>query len=235
MTRVVYLHGFASSPQSSKAQFFQRKFAERDVPMEIPRLDEGRFEELTISGQLGVIGRAVGDRPAVLIGSSLGGYLAALYAARHPSEVEKLVLLAPAFQFPRRWRERVWPAIDGDHGMARRYYTYEDWKREGSIPVFHYGEGRERRLSYRFVEDAALYEDEPEFPQPAIILHGVRDDVVPAGISRGYASRRPNTRLVLFDSGHELTDVLEPMWLEILKFLAVPETIAGGSIESSAN
>ena len=27
MTRVVYLHGFASSPHSSKAQFFRRKFA----------------------------------------------------------------------------------------------------------------------------------------------------------------------------------------------------------------
>ena len=106
MTRIVYLHGFASSPHSSKAQFFLRKFAALGVPMEIPILDEGRFEELTISGQLAVIERAVGDQPAILIGSSLGGYLAALYANRHPAQVEKLVLLAPAFQFPRRWRER---------------------------------------------------------------------------------------------------------------------------------
>ena len=37
MTRVVYLHGFASSPHSSKAQFFRRKFAARGVPMEIPQ------------------------------------------------------------------------------------------------------------------------------------------------------------------------------------------------------
>ena len=93
--------------------------------MEIPRLDEGRFEELTISGQLRVIQRAVGEGPAILMGSSLGGYLAALYAARHPKQMERLVLLAPAFQFPRRWRER---------------YSPEDWKREGSMPVFHYGE-----------------------------------------------------------------------------------------------
>ena len=53
--RVVYLHGFASSPNSSKAQFFRRKFAERGIQMEIPILDEGKFEELTISGQLAVI------------------------------------------------------------------------------------------------------------------------------------------------------------------------------------
>jgi pimeloyl-ACP methyl ester carboxylesterase len=95
MTRVVYLHGFASSPLSGKAQFFRRKFEALGIAMEIPRLDEGRFEELTISSQLAVIEQAVGGQPAILIGSSLGGYLAALYASRHPSRVEKLVLSAP--------------------------------------------------------------------------------------------------------------------------------------------
>ena len=222
MTRVVYLHGFASSPHSSKAQFFARRFAASGVSMEIPHLDEGRFEELTISGQLRVIASAVGDEPAILIGSSLGGYLAALYTSRHPakysSRIEKLVLLAPAFQFPRRWRERY---SDQD---------WERWKREGSTPVFHYGEGRERQLGYQFVEDAAQYEDEPEFSQPALILHGVRDSVVSAEISRAYAARRPNTKLVLFESGHELTDVLEPMWAQISSFLAVPESIGSQSI-----
>jgi uncharacterized protein len=208
--RVVYLHGFASSPLSSKAQFFRGQFAACGVPMEIPRLDEGRFEELTISGQLRVIQHAVGEGPAILMGSSLGGYLAALYAARHPSQIEKLVLLAPAFQFPRRWRER---------------YSPEDWRREGFMPVFHYGDRRERRLGYQFAEDAAQYEDEPEFLQPALILHGVHDSVVPAAISSAYSARRPNVELVLLESGHELTDVLEPMWRRISDYLFVPETI----------
>jgi hypothetical protein len=220
MTRVVYLHGFASGPRSSKAQFFRRKFAAAGVPMEIPQLDEGRFEDLTISGQLGVIERAVGDRPAILMGSSLGGYLAALFAARHRAQVERLVLLAPAFQFPRRWRERHSP---------------EEWKRQGSIPVFHYGDGRERRLGYQFVEDAARYEDEPEFAQPALILHGVNDDVVPAAISSAYAARHPGVRLVLLESGHELTDVLEPMWAQVSYYLGVPESIERGSIGISVD
>jgi len=216
--RVVYLHGFASSPQSSKAQFFRRKFAEAGVRMEIPRLDEGRFEHLTISGQLGVMDRAVGGQPAALMGSSLGGYLAALYASRHPEEIERLVLLAPAFQFPRRWRERY---SDQD---------WERWQQEGSTPVFHYGEGRERRLGYQFVEDAAQYEEEPCFSQPALILHGTRDNVVPAAISTAYAAARPGVRLILLESGHELTDVLDRMWLEVADFLGVPESITPGSI-----
>jgi uncharacterized protein len=208
MIPVVYLHGFASSPLSSKAQFFRRKFASAGISMEIPQLDEGRFEELTISGQLAVIDRAVGGQPAILMGSSLGGYLAALYAARHP-EIERLVLLAPAFQFPRRWQERFSP---------------EDWKREGFISVFHYGDGRERRLGYRFVEDVAKFEDEPEFPQPALIFHGVHDDVVPAALSSTYASHHPSVRLVLLESGHELTDVMDLMWAQVSDYLAVPET-----------
>ena len=214
MKRIVYLHGFASSPLSSKAQFFRRKFAAAGISMEIPQLDEGRFEELTISSQLAVIDRVVDGQPAILMGSSLGGYLAALYAGRHP-EIERLVLLAPAFQFPRRWQER---------------YSPEDWKRAGFISVFHYGDGRERRLGYQFVEDAAKYEDEPNFRQPALIFHGVGDNVVPAALSRDYAARHPNVRLVLLESGHELTDVLDPMWSQVSDYLAVPETIDLGSL-----
>jgi hypothetical protein len=215
--RVVYLHGFASSPLSSKAQFFRRKFEVRGVAIEIPRLDEGRFEELTISGQLGVIERTVGGQPAILMGSSLGGYLAALYASRHPDRVERLVLLAPAFQFSRRWRERY---SDQD---------WERWRRQGSAAVFHYGDGRERRLGFQFVEDAARYEDEPVFPQPALILHGTGDTVVPAEVSSAYASRNGRVELILMESGHELTDVLEPMWIHVSRFLAVPESIGTGS------
>ena len=209
MTRIVYLHGFASSPNSGKAQYFRRRFAERGITMEIPQLDEGRFENLTISSQLAVIERAVGEQPAILIGSSLGGYLAALYAARH-AQVDRLVLLAPAFQFPSRWRERHSP---------------EAWKREGSISVFHYGDGRERQLGYQFVEDAAQYEDEPLFPQPALIIHGVRDTVVPAVVSETYAARHANVKLVLMESAHELTDVLAPLWAQISDYLGVPESI----------
>ena len=58
-----------------------------------------------MTGQLQVIDHAVHGDPVILMGSSLGGYLAALYASRHPN-VERLVLLAPAFEFPARWRQR---------------------------------------------------------------------------------------------------------------------------------
>jgi hypothetical protein len=170
-------------------------------------LDEGDFERLTITGQLAVVERAVGGQTAVLMGSSLGGYLAALYAARHPGEVERMVLLAPAFQFASRWRERFSPA------------DLEMWKQQGSAPFFHYGYKSAQRLGYSFVEDADQYESAPDFGQPALILHGSQDPVVPPGISREFAAAHPNVRLRLFPSGHELTDVLPGLWEETAQFL----------------
>ena len=154
-----------------------------------------------------MLDRAVAGSPAILIGSSLGGYLAALYASRHP-EIERLVLLAPAFQFPRRFQERYAGQLD-------------QWKRQGSTPIFHYGYQREMPLGYQIVEDAANHEDEPDFSQGALIFHGTADTVVPAYISSAYAARHPNVILHLMESGHELTDVLDPMWEKVREFVGL--------------
>src|ERR1039458_9214966 len=112
MNRILYLHGFASSPASSKARFFAERLRAAGAVIDIPDLAAGDFEHLTISGQLRVIERAASGNPVALMGSSMGGYLAALYAARHP-EVSRLVLLAPAFRFARRWAERMGDAAVG--------------------------------------------------------------------------------------------------------------------------
>jgi uncharacterized protein len=205
--RVVYLHGFASSPQSGKARFFAGKFSELGVPFTAPQLDEGNFEGLTISGQLRVVENAVRGDSVLMMGSSMGGYLAALYAARHPDNVKNLVLLAPAFQFPTRWRARY------------SSQELERWRAQGTIPFFHYGFNEERGLGYQIVEDSVQYEDEPPFRQPGLILHGLRDDVVPVEVSRRFAEGHPNARLKIVESGHELTDVLDQLWSETAGFL----------------
>ena len=207
--RIVYLHGFASSPQSGKAQFFKQKFAEHGVPVEIPQLDEDNFEALSITGQLGVVDRAVAGKPAVLMGSSLGGYLAALYAARHPETIQRLILMAPAFRFPSMWRRRY-----TDQELA-------EWKRTGVSPVFHYAYSAEKMLGYQFLEDSQLYEAEPQFAQPALIFHGTEDEVVPAAFSREFAATHENVELHLMQSGHELKDVLDPMWALTCRFLSL--------------
>src|SRR5450631_3167134 len=150
MNRILYLHGFASSPASSKARFFAARLRAAGAQVEISDLAAGDFEHLTIGGQLRVIENAAAGDAVALIGSSLGGYLAALYAARHP-EVSRVVLLAPAFGFARRWAERM--------GAA----AVDAWRANGAVEVFHYGENRRRRLSYALLDDGFRYEDYPDF------------------------------------------------------------------------
>ena len=197
--RLIYLHGFASGPSSSKAQVFKQRFAGRGVEMEIPDLADGDFENMTISSQLAVLERQARGEPVLLMGSSMGGYLAALYASLHP-EVEKLVLLAPAFHFPHRWNS-------------------PECEQAGYIEVFHYAESRQRRISYDIVRDAALHSPEPSFPQPALIFHGTAADVVPPEYSVNYASRHPNVKLHLLASDHQLTDAVDEIWEKSAPFL----------------
>ena len=206
--RFLYLHGFASGPKSSKAQYFRQQFASLGIPLEILQLDQGDFEHLTISGQLQLVEETARGQPSVLIGSSLGGYLAALYAARH-AEVERVVLLAPAFRFP-----SYWPASLGAAKL-------DDWQSTGKLSVFHYAANAERSLGYEFYQDGIQYEPEPDVGQPALILHGTQDQVVPAEFSVAYAEHRPNVELHLLDSGHELSDVFDDLWRLSAAFLGL--------------
>jgi pimeloyl-ACP methyl ester carboxylesterase len=206
MSRFVYLHGFASSPSSRKARFFEERFRELGIGLEIPDLAEGNFRNLTLSAQLKVLERVCGNRPVSLIGSSMGGYLTALYAARHP-EVKKVVLLAPAFSFASRWPETL-----GEQAM-------EQWKRSNTLRVFHYSEGREVELGYQLIEDSQQYEAYPDFTQPALIFQGRHDTVVPPQFAETFAARRANASLQLLDSDHDLVNVLDEMWRETQKFL----------------
>jgi uncharacterized protein len=178
------------------------------VAIEIPDLAEGDFAGLTITRQLALVERLAAGRRITLMGSSLGGYLAALYAARHPQEVERVILLAPAFRLAERWAEREGPA------------RVAEWERTGSLPYFHYGEKRELDLRWGFLADARQYEPHPEVPQPTLIFHGEADTVVPLEDSVAFAARHAAAKLQVFASDHELGNVLEPMWKQSLAFLA---------------
>jgi pimeloyl-ACP methyl ester carboxylesterase len=206
--RIIYLHGFASGPGSRKAQVFRARFEKAGVAVSIPQLDAGFFFKLTISGQYEILSQEAKGESVVLMGSSMGGYLAALYAARHP-EVEKLVLLAPAFGFQNRW-----PAMLGEA-------NYRAWEETGELEVFHYGDGTLRTVGWQLAADALRWEAVPDVTQPTLLFHGTMDTTVPIAGSQAYAASHPNVTMETFDAGHELTDVIDEMWERTARFLAI--------------
>jgi pimeloyl-ACP methyl ester carboxylesterase len=204
---LVYLHGFASGPASTKAQFFCTRLAERGATLVIPDLAPD-FTHLTITSMLAIVDQVLDREPAVLLGSSLGGYLATLAAARRPERVRGLVLFAPAFGFVARWEARIGPPA-----VAR-------WRAEGTAPVFHYGRGRNEPLAIALLDDGRRYPDEPDPAAPALVFAGRTDEAVPLAAVEHFVATRPDERtLVVFESGHELTDVLGPMWERTEGFL----------------
>ena len=98
-TVFVYLHGFASSPSSNKARVFKQKFEDIGQDLWVPDLEGGDFKHLTVSGQIEIVEKLLDRHPDssfVLVGSSMGGYLAALIAQRRP-QVSGLYLMCPGF------------------------------------------------------------------------------------------------------------------------------------------
>jgi pimeloyl-ACP methyl ester carboxylesterase len=206
---LLYLHGFASGPSSHKARVLSARFRELGVGMEIPDLTPGEdgFERSSPSSMLAVARAALarGKPPHAIIGSSLGGYLAALLASRDPS-VEKLFLMAPAFRLFERWEKRLSPG------------ELETWRREG-LETMHFASSRKRRIGWQFFEDAKTLPAFPEVKVPTVCIAGTRDETVPFPDVEAFVARTPRARLVPVDDGHDLAASLDRIFEEARAFL----------------
>lgn len=187
---VIYLHGFASSPGSYKATQIVPPLREAGFSVAVPDLNEDDFFNLTVSRALDQIRRLMRDR-TVVIGSSLGGYLASLLAAKD-DRVKGLVLMAPAFDIASRLEKRY-----GEEEMAQ-------WKSKGQALVDHYGYGEPRPISYGFFEDARNHPARPTIRAQTHVLQGKHDDVVPADMVQEVAAQHAKVTFELLDDDHSL-------------------------------
>jgi len=207
----IYLHGFASSPQSQKATAFIKRFAALGLPLTVPDLEGGDFKHLTISRQLRIIEKTLDSFPVAsfaLIGSSMGGYLAALTAQiRH--EVKGAYLMCPGFNFIQRWRSALSEEIQKAGGA-------------GLIRVFNYRYNKTMELDVGIFEDAEQWEG-VEFgrPVPTRIVHGIHDDTVDIGESRDFARNHRWASLKEVDSDHGLLSHLDWILDDCLDFFSV--------------
>jgi len=203
------MHGFGSGPSSAKAQHLARRFAAAGAALQLSDLTPGDdgFERSSPSSMLAEAERllAGGRPPHGIIGSSLGGYLAAVEAARNPA-VERLVLLAPAFNLFERWDRRLTPA------------EREEWQARGR-EVYHFETQRNRRLGWQFHEDARGYPPFPEVKIPTLCIAGRKDETVPLEDVAAFVERTPSARLVEVDDGHALAESLDLIFEEAWEFL----------------
>ena len=86
-----YIHGYLSSPDSTKGKLFKEKLQATPI-----RYRTCKPEDIVISKCIENINKTIrGDKEVILIGSSLGGFLAAKTALNNEN-IKTLILLNPA-------------------------------------------------------------------------------------------------------------------------------------------
>jgi len=207
---ILLLHGFASSGQSTKAQYFRRKF--KALPqVEFHAIDFNPtakdFEYMTTTGLINRLRQYVLDHHlenVSIIGSSYGGLVGLHYAHRFGG-VEKMLLLAPGL---------TW--LSG--GLSEK--QLEEWKEAGAAPVFHEAFGKEIPLRYDLHLDGLCYLETITPASPMIIIHGHNDKTVPIEPGRAYAVNFPDrVHLIEVDADHDLNGHLEFIWGYVQSFL----------------
>ena len=210
---MLYLHGFASSPKSTKVGYFSERLRTHGVDVRCPDFNQPDFSTLTLTRMLDQLGAELArldGAPVTLLGSSLGGTLAILAAGRYAAQVDRLVLLAPAVMF----------AKPGHHLLPPE--QVDDWRRRGARPFFHYADHAERDLQFAFYEDSLQYDAfNATVCQPALIFQGLRDASVDHRMVEAFATTRPNVTISLLNDDHQLTGSLSRMWNDVRTFLGL--------------
>ena len=160
-----------------------------------------------------------------LAGASMGGHMAARYAAANPGDIDKLVLISAAglksertavanfagvapedirfmFVTDPTWIEPYWPANPSPEWLAVRQ--------------------RESQAAFASREDAdatdrALREGLKGFDRPTLILWGEKDRIVPLPMAQDWLEVLPHARLEVIPNGSHLLPDEFPEAVDVLR------------------
>ena len=203
MSRVLYFHGFASSPASAKITTLRPLLQPHGVVLDTPDLNVPSFERLDWNAMIDrALEHAHAIQPAVLAGSSLGA-LVALEVARRGVEVP-LVLIAPAIGVGARWKTRL---PEGDPVM-----------------VWNHTLNANAAIHRAFFDQMNDVDADAQPPRTRVIVFmGRRDETVPFELVEETWQRweslglAPGSRFVVFDEGdHGLTAYVDQIAEAIL-------------------
>ncbi len=162
----------------------------------------GRFEDGTISAwredALAAID-AQTEGPLVLVGSSMGGWMALLAATARPERVKGLVLIAPAPDFTEKL---MWPEFTPEQQAEIMGEGF-------TLRPSDYGEPYP--ITRTLIEDGrqwSILDKDIPFAGPVRILQGMRDEDVPWGHALALAAALTTPDLVLHlikDGDHRLS------------------------------
>ncbi len=211
---VVFLHGFTSVRYGEKAEALEAACARRDWTFATFDFrghgeSSGVLRDLRGSrllADLDSVSAFLADKGVkrlCLVGSSMGGWVAAWYGRRHPERVVASAMIAPGFHFV----TARWDRLDA----AGR----EAWRRTGVLRI-NTTVG-EVDLGYGLVEESAEFVQDDllrEYRIPTLIFHGIKDDVVPYTRSLAFIEQAADPRLELRlykDGDHRLVDRKQEM------------------------
>lgn len=174
---VVWIGGFRSDMEGTKALALDQ--AARERGWDYLRYDHFAHGRSSGDWRKATVGRwredAIAiidslDGPAVLVGSSMGGWVALLAAVARPDRVHAVVLVNPAQDFTERL---MWPGL-ADHERQAIL-------REGETLIVEEGLGEYvlTRTMFEEARDWLLMDGTVPVAAPVHILQGRADDVVP--------------------------------------------------------
>lgn len=146
---------------------------------------EGRQEDLTISGVLNDIRAAVAHArtltdkvPVNLLGASFGGGICGFYAAHHPEQLAKLVLINPLINYKKRFVDDkpYWSDDQIDEDAGRELLQ------NGALshsPTFKLGRPLLNEVFYLRPDHAV-----DQIATATLVLHGTADTFIPVQSSR---------------------------------------------------